>query len=76
MLQKHHNKELKLCKLKNICTTIKDTWEWKDGSAWDYSNWLAGEPNGAPGENCLDTYTDSYWNDASCDLSRPYVCKL
>jgi parallel beta-helix repeat protein len=42
-------------------------WQWITGEAWSYTDWAAGEPNGATGENCLDfgDYS-SKWNDESC----------
>jgi hypothetical protein len=58
----------------NFC--LQGTWKWTDGSAWDYSHWLAGEPNGGTKENCLEVYKDSKWSDAPCDVSKSYVCKI
>ncbi|MBI3519122.1 MAG: gliding motility-associated C-terminal domain-containing protein [Bacteroidetes bacterium] len=40
---------------------------WYDGSPISYTNWAAGEPNNAGGnENCTQIYTDGSWNDLNC----------
>jgi hypothetical protein len=55
---------------------MQGTWEWTDGSAWDYTNWKTNEPNGGTTENCLSIYTTTEWNDNPCDRLLPYVCKI
>lgn len=56
---------------------------WTDGSAFDYSNWNGGEPNG-PAGFCAQMYVRLTWNDLECDsILNPgngfrndsYVCK-
>jgi subtilisin-like proprotein convertase family protein len=47
----------------------------------DYSNWLPGEPNGNPNEDCVayfeTPFADPYtWNDAVCTLPYPYICEI
>ncbi|XP_073701197.1 ladderlectin-like [Garra rufa] len=34
-------------------------WLWSDGTAYDYTNWCTGEPNGSGNENCVEiNWTD------------------
>ncbi|MEQ1732343.1 MAG: lectin-like protein, partial [Bacteroidia bacterium] len=40
---------------------------WYDGSPVTYTNWNAGEPNGATGENCTQIYPNGTWNDLNCN---------
>ena len=58
---------------------------WSDGTASDYENWADGEPNdwqdggarcdGSGNEDCTEMWRGGAdWNDAACDLARPYVC--
>eukprot|EP01044_Picomonas_judraskeda_P007136 COSAG03_NODE_750_length_5996_cov_3.402408_2_plen_876_part_01 len=58
---------------------------WTDGTASDYENWAAGEPNdwqdgvarcdGTGNEDCTEMWQGgSTWNDAACDGTKPYVC--
>ena len=55
-------------------------WRWSDGTAWGaYSNWNAGEPNNDGEEDCAIMWVNvgdanGTWNDAPCDLARPFVC--
>ena len=54
------------------------TFEWSDGSPWDFSAWRSGEPNEANGnEDCLEgNWDDLKWNDRNCDHKRMFLCKL
>jgi hypothetical protein len=39
-------------------------WGWVDGSAWEYTNWMKGQPNDYTGsEDYLATYDDGEWVD-------------
>ncbi len=58
----------------------EDSWEWASGSPVGYTNWRSGEPNNQMGnEDCADINYfgggDGTWNDADCDLERPYICE-
>jgi len=51
-------------------------WTWSDNSAYQYSNWGNGEPNGLTGEDCVEMYPwDGTWNDVSCLEKRGFICK-
>lgn len=54
--------------------TTEGTWVWSDGSAYDYTDWMAGEPNGGASEDCVqinpwDFRVSREWNDYACDPS-------
>ena len=54
------------------------TFAWSDGTPVAYTNWNAGEPNDAGGnEDCaqLVRATES-WNDLDCTVPRSYVCEV
>ena len=50
-------------------------WEWQDTSSWSYTNWYtpSGEPNNV-NEKCVEMYSNGYWNDHSCTVSRLPLC--
>ena len=57
--------------------TEDGTFVWQsDGELVSYTDWLVDQPNGGINQNCvmLKRYPGG-WNDASCDLLRPYVCQ-
>ena len=39
-------------------------WQWVDGSPWEFTYWMQGQPNDYTGkENYLATYDDGEWVD-------------
>ncbi len=54
------------------------TFVWADGTALDYNNWNAGEPNDAAGaEDCAQISRGTgYWNDFDCTMALPFVCEV
>eukprot|EP00091_Calanus_sinicus_P021995 TRINITY_DN6763_c0_g1_i2.p1 TRINITY_DN6763_c0_g1~~TRINITY_DN6763_c0_g1_i2.p1 ORF type:complete len:155 (-),score=17.92 TRINITY_DN6763_c0_g1_i2:114-578(-) len=64
---------------------IEGSWVWTDGSDWDYSSWVDGEPSnccGTPntccgGENCLeiDIPRKANLNDVPCKNPKTFICK-
>ncbi|XP_066574691.1 C-type lectin mannose-binding isoform [Amia ocellicauda] len=50
---------------------------WTDGSDWNYSNWLPGQPdNTANVEDCVEMNwkNTGKWNDDRCSAQKSYVC--
>ena len=58
-----------------------EPWLWSDGSAWDYENWRAGEPNNDDGRgNYMEVNFGGQgtWNDLPVEKSYEvpgYVCQ-
>ena len=56
-----------------------DNFVWSDGTPWDYSNWVEGEPNNIAGvEDCVhmwDINQSHQCNDQSCSTVKSFVCK-
>ncbi|XP_040290037.1 regenerating islet-derived protein 4-like [Bufo bufo] len=55
-------------------------WKWTDGSMYNYRSWLPNQPDNNKGQeycgelSCVENFLK--WNDASCTLVHPYVCKF
>lgn len=60
-----------------------NSYQWSDGSNWDFTYWRQGEPSNNGGvEECITTFTNyptpfkGTFNDANCNNVYPYVCKI
>ena len=59
-----------------------DQWTWIDGSAMEFSNWSAGQPDNHEGDEfCLELNNgfDYLWNDLPCDSVHNrdyYICQV
>ncbi|XP_033492416.1 type-2 ice-structuring protein-like [Epinephelus lanceolatus] len=50
-------------------------WMWSDGCPVRFVFWYSGQPDGASGQNCVQTNVfGSAWNDNPCSLPSPFVC--
>lgn len=57
-------------------TVLEGSWVWMDGENWGgYINWSGNNPDNSRGQEHCALITSGQWNDVSCSLGRPYVCK-
>lgn len=62
-------------------TVLEETWEWIDGSAWDYSNFINDDETASLGK-CLMQYAAYYddtlygWSSLDCSREFYFVCKI
>uniref|UniRef100_A0A914YQH6 C-type lectin domain-containing protein n=1 Tax=Panagrolaimus superbus TaxID=310955 RepID=A0A914YQH6_9BILA len=54
----------------------KGIWKWEDSSAFDWTDWGPGQPNGTAGL-CLSVSThDGFWYGEKCAQAKPFFCKV
>ena len=52
----------------------ENKWVWTDGTKFEYTNWVPGEPNDGGNEDCLEV--GHMWNDRSCNnYMYKFICK-
>ena len=53
------------------------TFVWSDGSAWDFTQWEAGEPNNSGDQDCALTGFQgrAVWDDSHCTRKLSFICK-
>ena len=59
--------------------TSPGTWEWTDGTPWQFTDFVSGEPNND--DQCLTVKLSSYghdhgWGDWPCNEKMPRVCQV
>ena len=50
-------------------------WVWSDGSAANFVNWHAGEPNNNGNQDCGQMY-NGRWDDDKCQELKSFICKM
>lgn len=58
-----------------------DSYKWSDGWPVFFTHWGPGEPSNHKEEGCVSmrsagNYIHGTWNDTSCSLTKPYICKI
>ncbi|XP_036418621.1 C-type mannose receptor 2-like [Colossoma macropomum] len=51
---------------------VPQRWYWTDESAFDFSPWTPGQPDGSG--HCLQTNFKGGWDDLNCNSKIPFVC--
>ena len=56
---------------------VDKKWVWTDGTPFEYTNWLEGEPNNSL-ENCIMLWKQKgdKWNDTICNREIKFICKM
>ena len=54
-----------------------NTWQWNDGSAYDYFNWFITQPDNLESPVCIHMNREYgfKWVDGNCKAKLPFICK-
>ena len=52
------------------------TWQYATGGNLVYTNWGSGQPDDSGGEDCVETWTGTTWNDGKCYEEQPSICEM
>eukprot|EP00092_Neocalanus_flemingeri_P036479 GFUD01039721.1.p1 GENE.GFUD01039721.1~~GFUD01039721.1.p1 ORF type:complete len:203 (-),score=38.82 GFUD01039721.1:506-1114(-) len=58
-----------------ILPAVTPFWAWVDGSTLSYTKWAPGEPNNSGNQDCVQVYTNGYWDNDGCEKRKAYVCE-
>ncbi|KAH9504722.1 C-type mannose receptor 2 [Bulinus truncatus] len=57
--------------------SIEKTYNWSDGSPYNFTNWSKGEPNSQDvKEDCVKMLSSGGWDDVDCHYLNHYICSL
>ena len=51
-----------------------ESWQWLDGTTWDYQNWAFSWPKTSPGHDCAILRLVGTWINFPCDVPLPFIC--
>jgi len=58
-------------------SNIEGFFEWVDQSSVNYTNWYAGQPNNANGDqDFVEMLPDGTWNDQYANTYREFICEI
>ena len=63
-----------------VDTDYNGVWEWTDGSTFDFSYWMSGQPDGGSKYDyrVMDCLYSGFgeWNDLYFSYDHDYICQL